>query len=117
MEIGGTPAQAALRELYEETGARTNSPAFLGYILIRLLGEKPDNYKYPYPVSYMVFYWARINHLEDIASNDEIRTRELFSPEQVNEISWIKENRLFYEEALRRAFVTNLDMLSIHDAE
>ncbi|UVI33143.1 NUDIX hydrolase [Paenibacillus spongiae] len=102
VEEGESPAEAARRELYEETGAIVDSVELLGYVRIRLLGERPLNYKYPYPDSCMVFYWARISQLDDIESNDEIRSRGLHNPEQARTIPWIQDNYDFYEAALSK---------------
>ncbi|OME92262.1 MULTISPECIES: NUDIX domain-containing protein [Paenibacillus] len=70
IEPGETPMEAMKRELYEETGALIESPHVLGYELIRLY-NKPENYKYPYPESYMVFYSARIIRLDDFQNTYE----------------------------------------------
>lgn len=102
MEAGETPEEAARRELYEETGARVDELNFLGYEVIRLLGDKPDGYKYPYPDSYMVFYGARISAMEDYTANEESAGRGLFDPKQACVTGWVKDNLELYEEALRR---------------
>lgn len=102
VEPGETPVEAALRELYEETGASVDTPEMLGYELIRL-HHKPERYKYPYPDSYMVFFSARIAKLDEFESTEETRGRAFFKPEEAADLSWIRQNRALYEEALRRA--------------
>jgi 8-oxo-dGTP pyrophosphatase MutT (NUDIX family) len=104
IEPGEKPIDAMERELYEETGALVESPQVLGYELIRLY-NKPENYKYPYPDSYMVFYCAKIIKLDDFQATNETKGRVFFRPEDAYTIPWVQENRAFYEEALRR--VTN----------
>lgn len=103
IEAGETPEEAARRELFEETGAHVNDLDFLGYEIIRLLGDEPEGYKYPYPDSYMVFYCARITSMEDYTENEESAGRELFDPEQARVTGWVKDNLELYEEALRKA--------------
>lgn len=103
IEAGETPVQAVKRELYEETGAFIEEPELLGYMMINLHGERPRNYKYPFPTSYMVFYCAKIAKLDVFQSTEEAKGRALLSPEQVQSISWVKDNFAVYEEALRRA--------------
>lgn len=101
IEPGETPIEAMIRELYEETGAIIDSPQVLGYERIRLY-NKPENYKYPYPDSYMVFYWARIIRLDEFQHTFESNGRGLFGPEDACKVAWVKENPAFYEEGLRR---------------
>lgn len=102
IEPGETPMEAMRRELYEETGALIESPHVLGYELIRLY-NKSENYKYPYPESYMVFYSARIIRLDDFQNTYETNGRGLFKPEEALKLAWVEANKAFYEEGLRRA--------------
>lgn len=102
IERGESPEEAARRELYEETGARVGPLDILGYEEIRLFGDKPDGYKYPFPVSCMVFYCAAITSMEAYGSNRESAGRALFDPEQAGKISWVQDSRAMYEEALTR---------------
>ena len=63
LEPGETPQAAAIRELHEETGfavAEANL-SVVGWTRISL-DERPPAYRYPYPVSYMVFFQTRGEH-------------------------------------------------------
>ncbi|CAG7627258.1 RNA pyrophosphohydrolase [Paenibacillus solanacearum] len=102
IEPGESPEEAVIRELYEETGAVIGAPELLGYKQIRLLGEKPERYPYPYPDSYMVFYAAAVARLDAFAGTDEAAGRNLFEPEQAYQVPWVKEHGALYEEARRR---------------
>ncbi|OBZ17072.1 NUDIX domain-containing protein [Bacillus sp. FJAT-26390] len=101
VEAGETPIEAMKRELYEETRVLVESPQLLGYERIRLF-TKPNNYKYPYPDSYMVFYCAKIIQLDPFESTIESKGRGLFKPEEAYKIPWVQGNSFFYEEARRR---------------
>jgi 8-oxo-dGTP diphosphatase len=103
IEAGESAEEAVLRELYEETGATILPPELLGYVMIEMFGEKPENYKYPFPKNYMAFYWSKIIRLDDIQVNDEIRGRGLLPPEQALNVPWIRDNYELYNEALERA--------------
>jgi 8-oxo-dGTP pyrophosphatase MutT (NUDIX family) len=103
IERGESAEEAVIRELYEETGAKILEPELLGLMEIEMFGDKPENYKYPFPKSYMAFFWSNIIHLDDIQPNDEIRGRGLLKPEQVLDVPWIKDNYKLYQEALKRA--------------
>nr|WP_144929284.1 NUDIX domain-containing protein [Paenibacillus bovis] len=101
IEPGEDPHEAMKREVYEETFALIDSPEFLGYELIRL-HKKPENYRYPYPDSYMVFYSAKVTKLEDFIVTSETIGRGLFKPDDAIKIPWVRDNLALYEEALSR---------------
>lgn len=102
IESGETQEEAAIRELYEEAGVRVGKLNYLGYEEISLFGSKPQEYKYPFPNSYMVFYCARITSLDSYDANVESAGRGLFSLEKARKINWVNENLGLYEEALKR---------------
>jgi len=104
IESGEDPCEAMKRELYEETSALIDSSEILGYELIRLY-KRPDNYKYPYPDSYMVFYCAKVVKLDNFITTSEAKGRGLFKPEDAINIPWVRDNLELYKEALGR--VTN----------
>ncbi|MFD0959416.1 NUDIX domain-containing protein [Paenibacillus chungangensis] len=101
IEPGENPEEAMRRELYEETGALIASPQLLGYELIRLF-HKPEKYKYPYPDSYMVFYCAKIERLDDFHGTSEAKGRGLFKREDACKVRWVQNNCVLYEQALKR---------------
>lgn len=100
VEPGEHPEDAMRREVYEVTGARLGQVGVLGYQLIRILAPKPENYRYPYPDSYQVLYWARVASLDDFTATTEARERGLFSPADARHVPWVQLNRALYEAAL-----------------
>ena len=103
IEPGETPARAARREVYEETGARLNQIDIFAHIHMHIDGPEPDDYAYPYPDSYMVFYWAHIDTLENFNETDEVSERGLFFPEQARQTHYITNNRELYRAAFECA--------------
>ncbi|TDE60337.1 NUDIX hydrolase [Nonomuraea mesophila] len=61
LEPGETAADAAVRELYEETGLRLSPSALsvFAWERIELLAPAPDGYRYP-PLTYMVMFRAAL---------------------------------------------------------
>ena len=100
---GETPEAAMRREVREETGAVLDRVELLGYVHLQVLAPKPEGYRYPYPDSYMVSYWATIAALEDFAGDQEAAARGFFAPEEARRIPWIQGMVEMYEVALRRA--------------
>ena len=68
LEPDETAEEAAVRELWEETGLRLAVPdiVLVGWTRITL-HERPEGYRYPYPLSYMNFYLAQLAHEVEVA--------------------------------------------------
>lgn len=97
---GEAPEAALRREVYEETGARLGPAAVLAHLRLRVLAPRPEGYRYPHPVSYMVFYRAPVAVLEPFAATAEARARRLFPPAAARRLRWVRDNAVLYEVAL-----------------
>jgi 8-oxo-dGTP pyrophosphatase MutT (NUDIX family) len=71
IEPGETPEQAAVRECFEETGCEITDLKPVGHLMMMVSGERPDGYRYPYPVSYQQFFSARLVRATPYCDNDE----------------------------------------------
>lgn len=100
LEPGETPEAAMRREVMEEASALLTDVHLLGYQRIRLLGQVPDGYRYPYPDSYQILYLARVAELVAFAATEEASQRAFFAPTAAQELTWVQENRLMYDQAL-----------------
>lgn len=80
VEKGESPSIAAFREQHEETGSNIKSINYFMTAKHTCLFDKPENYKYPYPVSYMNFYVSK-NCL--CVPDSFIETEECKKPELV----------------------------------
>lgn len=103
IEPGESPEEAARREAYEEAGARLRELHLLGYQRLRLLGPRPASYRYSYPDSYQVFYWAQIEALDEFLPTEEARERALFAPEDARKLPFVRTLRELYLVALQAA--------------
>jgi len=103
IEPGESPEEAARREAYEEAGARLRELHVLGYQRLRLLGPRPASYRYAYPDSYQVFYWAQIDALDEFIPTAEARERALFAPDAACELPFVRNLRELYLVALQAA--------------
>lgn len=65
--------EAAIRELYEETGAVIENISPVIRFTHHCFFEKPEDYKYPYPESYMEFFVGKVRNIEEYIENDECR--------------------------------------------
>ena len=102
IEPGEHPEDAVRREVFEETGAELGPLYLLAYQRLRLLGPRPDAYRYPYPDSYQVFYTAQVSSLNDFFPTAEALGRSLFPPPDARTQVWVRFNRELYETALQK---------------
>ena len=100
IEPGETPEEAVRREAYEEAGALLGPLHLLGFQRLRLPGMRPENYRYPFPESYQIFYWARVIDLEEITPDQEKSARSLFSPTEAEQLPWVQAHQALYKAAI-----------------
>lgn len=80
VEEGETLEQAAVRECLEEVGCHVVDLTPIGYLRLTCLGEIPEGYRYPHPVSYQQFYAGRVARLEPAGAyecGEPVRTAEV----------------------------------------
>lgn len=97
---GESPRTAVIREIYEETAARVRDLQVFAYDKFVIHGSVPEGYKYPYPVSYQVFYLGHVAAFDPFVPTNEAHTRKLFTPEEVCQTEWGKRDCTLYEAAL-----------------
>jgi 8-oxo-dGTP diphosphatase len=102
IEAGETPEQAAVREVWEETCARVEIIDLIGFQELVLLGPRPPNYRWGYPLTVQVYYHVRILELAPFEYNPESLQRGFFSPRQARRIPTMDNHDAIYEEALTR---------------
>ena len=103
VDPGETPEAAAVREVWEETGARVEIVAQIGTQELKLFGPKPEGSRWPYPVSIQVYYLCRLVELGALILNDESMERAFFGPDEARQVPTMVNHDLIYEAALRQA--------------
>jgi 8-oxo-dGTP diphosphatase len=103
IDPGETPEAAAVREVWEETGARVEIVTLVGTQELELRGPKPEGYRWPYPISVQVYYLCRLIELGSLAANDETTDRAFFGPDTTRRVPTMGNHDLIYEAALRAA--------------
>jgi 8-oxo-dGTP diphosphatase len=103
IEPSETPAEAAVREVWEETFARVEIVSLVGIQELEILGPRPENHRWPYPVNTQIFFLCRIITLEPFQVNAESLERGFLPPEQARTIPTMVNHALLFEEALKRA--------------
>ena len=113
-----TPKQACIRETNEETGSIINSPKFFMTAIHTCLFDKPENYKYPYPVSYINFYTCKDVKLTAFKETEECKPPELIefvihengatllpNSNQVELVHDMLERNIYFNIFLKEAFL------------
>lgn len=106
VEAGESFEVALQRELLEEAAAVISDVTLFAHIEINLIGEAPANYCYPAPQSFMLCFVAKIAKLEPFEAKFETVERKLCSPEEAEQMAWVKDNRALYEAVLKRDYLT-----------
>lgn len=88
------------REVLEEADARIGRAAQLGVVKITMPGARPPDYRYPFPVSYMVACHAQVAELLPFAGRFETTDRALLTPNDALRTGWVERHRRLYEAAL-----------------
>lgn len=102
IDPGETPAEAAIRETWEETYAKVEVIDLIGIQEIEAFGPKPPGYRWPYPISVQVYYLCKLIELSPFTINNESIERKFFTPTAARLIPTMVNHDLIYEEGLRR---------------
>lgn len=79
IEKGETPKQAVNREVKEEGNITLKFVKPIGYQKLIVKTHKPENYKYPFPISYMQFFWGELDNISEYVENNECKKPVYFS--------------------------------------
>lgn len=103
IDEGETLEQTVIRETHEETGVCVYNPRLIAYLKVTCLKPKPENFKYPYPISYLVYYLCDIENEEEFNGNDDAHGRVWLAPEDFDKSIWCRENKILLEEAIKQS--------------
>lgn len=95
-----TPIEGAVREAHEEAGAELKEIRLLGFKEM-YVSAPPIGYRYPTPVSYAVYFGARLAGYTGTQVPNECGDPKLVSPDDALGIQAIKRHESFYLRALR----------------
>lgn len=95
IEKDETAIEAAIRETLEEVGCKVLNPIQFALERLVCLGQKPLEYKYPYPISYQVFHIARVKKVLPFKPNQECDMPVFLSMSEFSDNLGISENSMF----------------------
>ncbi len=102
IDVGETPQQTVVREVLEETFVQVEVIELVGIQEVELLGPRPENFQWIYPLSVQVYFLCRISKLMPFRKNKESYERGFLDPDYAREIPTMRNHEEIYEEALRR---------------
>ncbi|MDB5204397.1 MAG: hypothetical protein JWP09_425 [Candidatus Taylorbacteria bacterium] len=91
---------ALSREFIEEVSVKIKPIRLLGHIKFVEDAPKPEDYKYPYPESYMLIYKCDIIEELDFKENNESVERVYFGREELKRSKWCSEHIDFIEQTI-----------------
>lgn len=103
IEPGETAEQGAIREAREETGAAVEGLLPVGFFRSLTQAERPEGYRYPFPVSCQQFFAAIAERIEAYVPNDECLEPVTLTPDEA--MSTLREaESILFQAALRKLF-------------
>ena len=98
----GEGYEAAMRrELFEEAQMEAGELILLGHLEKSALEAKPHDCKYPYPLSYCLFYSGRITSREEFCGDESIVNFKFIDIKESRENAWIQSYEVYLDEALK----------------
>lgn len=101
MDPGETPEEAVVRETFEETGVHVDNPRLVAYKKIVANGPKPEEYKYLYPISHMLFYVCDFVEETDFDGNDDTHGRVWLQAGEYEKSEWGLNEKALINEVLK----------------
>lgn len=100
IDFGESPEDAVKRETFEETGIRVKVDRLVGYMEVTITSEKSESYRYPYPTSYMLFYFCEVVEETQFDGNDETHGKVWLSPVDFDKSEWCRKKKILLEAVL-----------------
>lgn len=99
LDPGEDPAAGMRREVLEETGVTVGAAQLFAVQKVTVAGAKPDNYAYPYPVSYQLMYISTDFKIGAFTSDEDSKGMRFIPRDESATIPWLQKNREMYEYA------------------
>lgn len=109
IEANESPAEAMVREVWEEAAVRVGATRVVGHQEIRPVDEVPDDYRYPIP-SYQCFFAGLVESAERFDPTDEVLAVGFFAPETSEFESWVHREGQAMAALYRRAVALSLEL-------
>jgi 8-oxo-dGTP diphosphatase len=100
LDPGESAIDGMRREVKEETGVTLGAAKLFAVQKVTVAGPKPENYPYPYPESYQLFYFSTELTVGRFATDEDSKGPRFVAPEEAGGIPWLQRNRAVYELAL-----------------
>ena len=107
IDAGEDPEQSVVRETFEETGVHVQMPKFVAYKKITIAGEKPQGYRYPHPVSYMLYYLCKVAEETTFEGNEDTHGRVWLEPEEYEKSPFYLNEKVLVDEIVKKYILKN----------
>ncbi|HZU73102.1 MAG TPA: NUDIX domain-containing protein [Acidimicrobiales bacterium] len=107
-EPGEAAVDTAVREAAEEGGCRVRILGPVGLQRITMLDEAPEEWPYPLPTGYQVFFSARIEADQSPRPGTEATEAALFAPAEARALEWVQRWSWLYEAALGQVMAATI---------
>ena len=101
IDAGEDPEQSVIRETFEETGVRVEMPKLVAYKKITIHSPKPEGYRYPHPVSYMLYYLCKVSEETPFEGNADTHGRVWLAPDEYEKSPWYLQEKIMVDKILK----------------
>lgn len=101
IDPGETPHEAMCREAREETGVIVKSAEIFAVQKIEVFSDAPEDYQYPHPVSYQIFYVCKNFEMGDFIEDEDSSGPVWIDLENKNDVIWFQNHPEVLDAALR----------------
>ena len=101
IDAGENPEQSVVRETFEETGLRVQMPKLVAYKKITIHSPRPEGYRCPHPVSYMLYYLCKVSEETPFEGNEDTHGRVWLEPEDYEKSPWYLNDKILVDEIVR----------------
>ena len=101
VDSGEHPEESIVREVFEETGVVVKVSKLIACKKVIVKGEKPSDWKYPYPDGYMLFDLCEIVEEKDFDGNEDTHGRVWLSKNEYDKSEWYRENKILVDEVFK----------------
>lgn len=104
IDTGESPEQSVTRETFEETGVHIKNVRLVAVKKITIAGVKPEGYRYPHPISYMLYYLGQVSEETAFEGNEDTHGRAWLQPSEYTKSLFCQTEKILIDAITNENF-------------